>query len=170
MTVFQKFLLVSIAALLFLAACDAELDELPTPTPVDAALQRLDQEEAEDESVEESEAEEPADEPEAEAAGSDDLEAVFAASGCVACHAVVEDAPPGVGPNVHGVVGRAEEAIASADYTGEAETVEEYLRESILNPRIFIEPDYDPLMPTTYGDTLTDEQIDQLVTYMQGFE
>ncbi|MCB0211435.1 MAG: c-type cytochrome [Anaerolineae bacterium] len=167
MTVFQKFLLVSIAALVLLAACNSELDELPTPTPVDAALQRLNQPVAENESVEEADTEK-AEEPVAET-GDSDIAAVFSQSGCIACHAVSEDAPPGVGPAMPGVIERAEEAIASPDYSGEAKTVEEYLRESILNPAVYIEPDYQPVMPTTYEDTLTDEQVDQLVEYLQTF-
>lgn len=176
MTTIQKFFIVAVVAVLSLAACNAELDELPTPTPVDAALQRLAQENAEVESADEPEAVAEVSESEAEtessteSSSSEDLGAVFSSSGCVACHAVTEDTPPGIGPSMIGYVSRAQETIESADYTGEATTVEEYSRESIVNPQIYIVPDYQPVMPATYEDTLSDEQLDQLVDYLQTFE
>ena len=156
MTTIQKLLLISVAAIVMLPACTSVPDQLPTPTPVDAALQRL--------------TPEPVEEEPAESENNSDLDAVFAASGCVACHVVEADATEVIGPNMVGLGSRAAAAIEAADYTGEATTVEEYIRESILNPQIYLSPDYAPVMPVTYQDSLTEEEIDQLVEYLQTFE
>lgn len=177
MTTIQKLLLISVAAIVMLPACTSVPDQLPTPTPVDAALQRLTPEPVEEEPADEPaetdtavEAEDTTAETSTESESNSDLEAVFAASGCVACHAVEADAAAGIGPSMVGLGSRAAAAIEASDYTGEATTVEEYIREAILNPQIYISPDYMPVMPATYQDSLTEEQIDQLVEYLQTFE
>jgi nitric oxide reductase subunit C len=100
-------------------------------------------------------------------------EALFHATppGCFACHST----SPGVrlaGPSVARIVTRAERLIASPEYTGDADTPEGYVRESILAPSAYIVPD--PMysvngqstMPHNYGDTLTPDQVDHLVAYL----
>ena len=90
---------------------------------------------------------------------------------CNACHSVA----PGVnlaGPTLAGVGARAGEIIASPEYTGEAGDVEDYIRESIVQPSRYLVPGgmYSAagtsFMPNTYGETLTEEQLNQLVTYL----
>lgn len=165
MTTIQKLVIICSAALILLMGCDSSLEALPTPTPVDVALQRLNQPTAAPEAPSESSQSEPA------AGGeSSNPEAVFAGSGCIACHAITADAPPGVGPSMVGLVDAATEIINSPDYTGKATTVEEYIHESIVDPAIFLVPDYQPVMPTTYQDTLSEEQISQLVEYLMTFK
>jgi cytochrome c len=41
---------------------------------------------------------------------------------CAACHAIQKDAPPGMGPNLHGVVGRPAGAIAGFAHSKEFKT------------------------------------------------
>lgn len=161
MTAIQKLILICSAALVLLVGCDSSLDALPTPTPVDVALQRLNQPTATTEPQQS-----------APAAGSEssDPETVFTGAGCIACHAINEDAPPGVGPSMVGLVDFATEVIKSPNYTGKATTVEEYIRESIVDPAIYLVPDYQPVMPTTYQDTLSEEQISQLAEYLLTFK
>lgn len=92
---------------------------------------------------------------------------------CVACHSI-EPGVDGAGPSLAGLVTRAEQFIESDDYTGEATDVESYIRESIVDPSAFLVPDpknrYSTgtmsLMPNTYGNTLNDEQLDNLVEYL----
>lgn len=90
---------------------------------------------------------------------------------CNACHSTA----PGVtmaGPSMAGLVGRAEEIIASDDYSGDATDVEGYIRESIVSPSAHLIPgsmfsaEGVSFMPTTYPESLTEEQIDQLVAYL----
>ncbi|MEH6387368.1 MULTISPECIES: cytochrome c family protein [Pseudomonas] len=90
---------------------------------------------------------------------------------CNACHSTA----PGVtmaGPSMAGLVGRTEELLASGDYGGEAADVEGYIRESIVSPSAHLVPgsmfsaDGVSFMPTTYPESLTEEQIDHLVAYL----
>jgi nitric oxide reductase subunit C len=100
--------------------------------------------------------------------------ALFRASppACFTCHST----SPGVvlaGPSVAGMARRAQEVVESEKYTGTAATAEEYVRESILEPHAHIAegPDFfavngRSIMPDNYGETLTAEQVDQLVAYL----
>jgi nitric oxide reductase subunit C len=94
-----------------------------------------------------------------------------AAPACVACHSIA----PGVnmaGPTMAGVYARAEQALASGEYKGEAKDPESYIRESIVTPSAHLVPgamysaEGVSFMPDTYGKDLTPEQIDQLVAYL----
>ena len=100
-------------------------------------------------------------------------EALFqtAIPACNACHSTA----PGVnmaGPTMTGLVGRAEALIGSPDYQGSADSVEAYLREAILAPSDHLaaggmySANGVSFMPDNYGDTLTPEQIDHLVSYL----
>ena len=90
---------------------------------------------------------------------------------CNACHSVA----PGVnmaGPTLAGVGARALRIIEAPEYQGEAQDAESYIRESIVEPSAHLvagamySAGGQSFMPTTYGDTLTGEQIDQLVAYL----
>lgn len=94
---------------------------------------------------------------------------------CAACHSMA----PGVnlaGPTLAHMATTAQEALDSPEYTGKATTVEEFIRESIVQPSVYLHPG--PMysangvsfMPPTYGDDLTDEQIDHLVAYLASFK
>lgn len=91
--------------------------------------------------------------------GGDDGEAVFASAGCGACHAF---APAGsdaeVGPGLDDLAGAAEGAGLS---------LEEFVRQSIVDPNARVAEGYQPdVMPDTYENTLSDEQLDGLVQYL----
>jgi nitric oxide reductase subunit C len=92
------------------------------------------------------------------------------APACNACHSTA----PGVnmaGPTLAGVGGRTEALLGSPDYKGSAQTVEDYIRESILSPNAHLVPgdmysaNGQSFMPTTYA-SLSPEQIDQLVAFL----
>src|SRR5690606_14361344 len=58
---------------------------------------------------------------------------------CSACHSTA----PGVnlaGPTLANLVATAEKTLASPDYKGKAKTVEEYIRESIVEPSAYLHP------------------------------
>ncbi|MNJ67271.1 hypothetical protein D3C77_634300 [compost metagenome] len=80
------------------------------------------------------------------------------------------------GPTLAGLASRAEQTMASADYKGSADSVEAYIRESIVSPSTYLHPGdmYSAggtsFMPNTYAQSLTDEQLDQLVAYLATFK
>jgi cytochrome c oxidase subunit 2 len=82
--------------------------------------------------------------------------------GCQACHSV--DGSQGVGPTWLGIFG-SEEALAD----GTTVTVDEaYVRDSIIKPNDQIVAGFAPnLMPPTYGDVLTAEEIDDLIVFIK---
>lgn len=88
-------------------------------------------------------------------------EALAAGTGCLACHAI--DASSGTGPGWQG--------LAGSNRTLEAgETVvadDAYLFNSIVDPVAQIVAGFDPVMPTTYSDSLSEAEIDDLVEYIK---
>ena len=66
--------------------------------------------------------------------------------------------------------------MASADYQGSADSVEAYIRESIVEPSAYLYPGEmysaggTSFMPTTYADSLTPEQLDHLIAYLASFK
>lgn len=98
----------------------------------------------------------------------------FQKGGCAACH-VIPGVPAAVGtlgPDLSTAGEMAAEHIASADYTGSAATVEEYIEESIVNPLVFVTPDCPTgpcqagLMPPTFGDSFSAEELQAIVKYL----
>jgi nitric oxide reductase subunit C len=94
-----------------------------------------------------------------------------ASPACTACHSL----QPGVqlaGPSMAGVAERATRTLASSDYTGDANDVEGYLREAIIAPSAHLVPGSMfsasgvSFMPNTYAESLTEQQVDQLVAFL----
>jgi len=81
---------------------------------------------------------------------------------CSACHSTLPETVI-VGPSLAGLPGRAVERI-------EGLTVEEYLRQSILDPGAYIVEGYNDLMPRTFGEVYDREQIDSLIAYLLTLE
>ncbi|SER85543.1 c-type cytochrome [Halopseudomonas bauzanensis] len=94
-----------------------------------------------------------------------------AVPGCVACHSLTPGAD-GAGPSLAGVATRAELLVGEANYSGQASDIEGYLRESILEPSAHLSTGgmYSAngvsFMPDTYGNSLSEEQIEQLVAFL----
>lgn len=81
--------------------------------------------------------------------------------GCVACHSI--DGSQSVGPTWQGLFGT-EEALED----GSSVLVdEEYIRKSILEPAAQITQGYQNVMPATYENTLTEEEINALIEYIK---
>jgi cytochrome c oxidase subunit 2 len=82
-------------------------------------------------------------------------------SGCIACHSA--DGTPGTGPTWKGVAG----ATRPLD-TGESVTADDlYLFRSITDPGAQIVAGYDNVMPSTFGDSLSDQEISDLAEYIK---
>ncbi|HET9865436.1 MAG TPA: cytochrome c [Steroidobacteraceae bacterium] len=97
------------------------------------------------------------------------------APACNACHSVA----PGVnlaGPTLAGVGSRAQQRIGAADYHGAASDAAGYIRESILTPSAYVVPgpmysaDGTSFMPNTYHESLSSEQVDQLVAFLESLK
>ena len=84
---------------------------------------------------------------------------------CVACHTA--DGKPLVGPTWQGLYG-SEETLSD----GTTVTVnDDYIRESIKDPNAKIVQNFQPnLMPATYGDTLSDSDIDAIIAYIKSLK
>lgn len=80
-------------------------------------------------------------------------EALFAQ--CAGCHG----AQDGTGPAVTGMGERAATRV-------EGQSAGDYLHESIVNPGAFVVDGYSNIMPANYGDSLTGQQVWDLVAYL----
>lgn len=88
-------------------------------------------------------------------------EILSADAGCVACHSA--DGTPGTGPTWKGVAG----ATRPLE-TGESVVADDlYLFRSITDPMAQVVAGYDNVMPTTFADTLSDQEISDLVEYIK---
>lgn len=88
-------------------------------------------------------------------------EEVASNAGCLACHST--DGTESVGPTWLGLAG-SERELAS----GETVTADDaYLNSSIIDPAAQIVAGFDDLMPKTYGDSLTQDEIDDLIEYIK---
>ena len=102
--------------------------------------------------------------PEGDAANGEELAVSL---GCAACHVQSPTGPawaasaeqPGIGE-------RAVQRITSPDYTGEADTPEHYLLESIVLPGVYLVPNYPNIMPNNFATTLGKQDVADLISYM----
>lgn len=95
-------------------------------------------------------------------------EQVAVAQGCTGCH-VSQPVGPAWMPSASqpGIGERAEARFQQEDYTGNANSAEQYLLESIVRTNIFIVDGYqENIMPQNYGDLITDQQAADLIAYM----
>jgi nitric oxide reductase subunit C len=85
--------------------------------------------------------------------------------GCITCHSL-EKGKTLVGPSLAGVAGEAQKALKDAGYRGKATTAEEFLKESILEPDVYVTQGFQPgVMPKTYNK-LTAQELGDLVAYL----
>ncbi len=97
---------------------------------------------------------------------------------CKGCHMIAGTSAAGtVGPDLTHIGTMASERMADPDYAGEATTVEEYIRESILEPNVYLvldKPTYaangQSIMPAAIGAGLSPAELDQLVAYLASLE
>ena len=93
----------------------------------------------------------------------------FGAAGCALCHSL----NPGevlTGPSFAGVAGRGAKTIRDPEYAGLATSVEEYLRESILEPDAFAVVGFSHgIMPDIFTD-LAPQELEDLVTFLANLE
>jgi mono/diheme cytochrome c family protein len=88
-------------------------------------------------------------------------EQVFTAAGCNSCHTLADaGSSSDIGPNL-------DQLADAAGGRRRGVSAEEYVRESILEPNAFVVQGFrGGVMPSDYGERLSDEQIDALVDYL----
>ena len=88
-------------------------------------------------------------------------EALAASTGCLACHSI--DATAGTGPGWGGLAG-SEVTLVS----GETVVADDaYLFNSIVDPVSQVVAGFESVMPTTYADSLSEAEINDLVEYIK---
>ncbi len=104
--------------------------------------------------------------------GNEPLDKLFVQSGCAVCHTIPGIAPAKgrQGPKL--VLGtNGPKRLADSNYQGTAETVREYIQESILKPGMYVVPGYsDRVMPRWYGKRLNAKALDRIATYLEGLK
>ncbi|MDP9314247.1 MAG: c-type cytochrome [Chloroflexota bacterium] len=82
------------------------------------------------------------------------------ATPCIGCHSVTPGEPPAIGPNLSNVGNRAATTVA-------AQSAADYLRASVVEPDTYLAAGFqEGIHPRTYGQLLTNDQINDLVAYM----
>jgi nitrite reductase (NO-forming) len=102
--------------------------------------------------------------------------AAFEKGACGTCHNIpgITNASGVIAPSLANVNVSAEEHFKSGSYTGKAKTAEEYIKESIVDPNLFIAPTCPTgactpnVMPASLKDTLTTDEINAIVKYLNG--
>ena len=102
--------------------------------------------------------------------------AAFQKGACGSCHTIagIPNAVGVIAPNLSDVNMAADEHFKSGSYTGKATTAEEYIRESIQDPNLFIAPTCPTgpcaanVMPATLASTLSADEVNAIVSYISG--
>ncbi len=81
--------------------------------------------------------------------------------GCIGCHSV--DGAPGVGPTWKGLYGSTRELADGTTVTAD----DEYLYKAIVDPGSQIVAGFQNIMPATFDEQLTDEQIRDIIEYIK---
>ncbi len=100
--------------------------------------------------------------------------AAFEKGACGTCHSIpgVTNAAGVIAPSLADVNMMADEHLKGGSYTGKATTAEEYIRESILDPNLFVAPKCPTgactpnVMPATMSDTLNTDELNAIVHYL----
>jgi len=90
------------------------------------------------------------------ALGSVEGETVFLTKGCIGCHSRAGVSEGFVGPDLTALADRAGDRV-------EGLSAEDYVRQSVLDPRAYVVDGYDPLMPVLPVDA---QELDALVEFL----
>lgn len=95
-------------------------------------------------------------------------EALANSLGCTACHIATPTGPAWMASgSAPGIGTRAETRFKEADYAGKAQSAEQYLLESIVDPSAFVVQGFaDKVMPATYSTQLSEQNAADLIAYL----
>lgn len=91
---------------------------------------------------------------------------------CTSCHSTAPGADM-AGPTLAGLATKAEKIVNSPDYQGDATDAEGYIREAIIEPSAHLVPGAQysaggtSFMPDNYGENLSEQELEQLIAYLQ---
>ena len=77
---------------------------------------------------------------------------------CASCHATTPDTRV-VGPSLHNIAETAADRVPGMD-------ARLYIEISIIDPSDYVNEGYEDLMPSTFGTTLTGQELDALVAFL----
>ena len=101
--------------------------------------------------------------------GDEPITEIFTRAGCAVCHTVpgIPGADGRVGPPLLlGITGSAR--LADPSYRGHAQTVHDYVVESVIEPGVFVVPGYPAhTMPTWYGAKLSALALEKIASYLE---
>jgi len=101
--------------------------------------------------------------------GDEPITEIFTRAGCAVCHTIpgIPGADGRVGPPLLlGATGPAR--LADPSYRGRAQTVHEYVIESVIEPGVFIVPGYPSgMMPIWYGAKLSALALEKIASYLE---
>ena len=91
---------------------------------------------------------------------------IYDKQGCNACHSISGQGGT-TGPDQTTLATTAAQRIKDPNYKGNARDAAGYIRESILQPGAYVVPGFpDNLMPATFGQQLSAQDLDDLVAYL----
>lgn len=101
--------------------------------------------------------------------GEEPIQELFVRAGCMVCHQIpgIDGANGKVGPPLWlGKTGPSR--LADPQYRGQAQTVREYIVESIVSPGTYVVPGFPPAtMPTWYGRKLSAGALNKIASYLE---
>lgn len=101
--------------------------------------------------------------------GEEPVAAIFTKAGCPVCHTIpgIAGAQGLVGPPlILGTTGP--DRLRDPSYRGRAQTVHEYVVESVVEPGVFVVPGYPgSTMPTWYGSKLSALALEKIAHYLE---
>jgi hypothetical protein len=101
--------------------------------------------------------------------GDEPIAVIFTRAGCPVCHTIpgILGADGRIGPAL--LLGtRGPERLRNPQYHGKANTVHEYIVESVIEPGLFIVPGYPAnTMPAWYGTKLSALALEKIATYLE---
>tara|TARA_B100000315_G_scaffold251271_1_gene285750 strand:+ start:3680 stop:4906 length:1227 start_codon:yes stop_codon:yes gene_type:complete len=107
------------------------------------------------------------------ATGDESLQEIFEKAQCTVCHVIpgIPGADEGdFGPELY-VKTNAPKRMKDKNYAGSASSVQEYILESILDPNLYVVPDFDEdLMPEDFGTGLNAKTVFRIVNYLSKIE
>ena len=100
------------------------------------------------------------------------VERILIEQGCGGCHTMqgISGMTGAIGPDLTRIGAVAAERIQDPNYTGSATTPAEYIRESIIDPNVYVVEGFQPVMPPGFGDRIPPDQLDLLVEYLASLE
>ncbi len=101
--------------------------------------------------------------------GDEPIQELFVRAGCPVCHQIpgIVGAKGQVGPPLW--LGKTGEArLADPEYRGQAQTVREYIVESVVSPGTYVVPGFPAdTMPVWYGRKLSAGALDKIASYLE---